>query len=117
MRRCLIHFFICICPFIGLGQIDSGVVVVEPTLYDAQFIKYWDHLWEVGVLITQDSIIVNNEREEPIIIPTDFPLHQKVSYHALDQDTSYAMVIERLNYTNLSFSIIGSTYSALTGSK
>jgi hypothetical protein len=81
--------------------------VPNPSEYDSQFLKYWEYLKPHPVTIFMDSIIVNNARDYPVIIPTDLPLNEEIIYECIQDKIKYTLKVKRINYTNVEFSIIG----------
>jgi len=82
-------------------------LVLDSSQYDSNFIKYWEHVKNYGVIFSKDSIIIEGDKSNAVIIPTDLPLEQNVTYKAIQGDTTYILVVNRLNYTNIYFLIIG----------
>lgn len=104
----IILFVFLISHLLLSSQNDYNKVIVKDTsLYDNDFITYWSYLKSYGVYISNDSIIVGGNREDVIIIPTDLPLKQEVKYETTKGDTNYLLIVNRQNYTNVCFSIIG----------
>lgn len=54
-----------------------------------------------------DSIIVNNETQNPVIIPTDLPENTVIRYSCQKRRTTYNLLVRRLNYTDVYFKIFG----------
>jgi hypothetical protein len=73
--------------------------------YDPGFLKYWQYVKPYKLKIINDSIIVNNEINRPIIIPTDYQLSKEFTYKAVTNDTIFKLTIRRINYTNFHYSI------------
>lgn len=104
----IILFVFLISNDLLFSQNDYNKVVVNDTnLYDNDFINYWGYLKNYGVYISNDSIIVGGNREDVIIIPTDLPLKQDIKYKTTKGDTTYLLIVNRQNYTNVYFLIIG----------
>ena len=101
-------FALLICANSYSQNADSSVVVKDSSQYDRNFIKYWGHLRNHGVVISNDSIVVAGDKKDAIIIPTDLPLKQDVQFVAAKGDTMYVLTVNRQNYTNIHFSIVGS---------
>jgi hypothetical protein len=73
--------------------------------YDQGFLRYWQYVKPYKLKIINDSIIVNNEINNPIIIPTDYQLSKEFTYKSVTNDTTFKLAIRRLNYTNFHYSI------------
>lgn len=79
----------------------------DSSQYDTQFVAKWGDLKSNGVELRKDSIIISGDIDHVVIIPTDLPLKQDVKYQAIKGDIIYDLVVNRLNYTNVYFSIVG----------
>lgn len=105
---CLFLFFAAISVN---GQSDStkkwGIDVKKITEYDFTFLRYWEYLDPLSVIISKDSIVVNHKKEYPVMIPTGLPLNQEVVYEAKLEKVNYTLKVKRVNYTNVEFEIIG----------
>ncbi len=86
---------------------DWKMDVKDSTEYDIDFISYWKYVKPYSLLITNDSIIVNNNRNDPILIPTDLIINQENYYESNINDTVYKLIVKRVNYTNIEYSIEG----------
>mgnify|MGYP006152956837 CR=1 FL=1 len=91
---------------------ESGVK--DSSAYDINFLKYWGH---VNPLIIKDSIIVHNDHDDAILIPTDLPLNKKCLYFSKTNDTTYWLAVKRINYTNIEFLIEGKAEGKLVFSR
>uniref|UniRef100_UPI0040492FB8 hypothetical protein n=1 Tax=Flavobacterium sp. TaxID=239 RepID=UPI0040492FB8 len=83
------------------------VKIKDSTQYDIEFLNYWKHVKPYALKITNDSIIVNKEYNDPILIPKDLPLNQAIYYELKSKDTLYQMTVKRVNFTNIEYTIIG----------
>ncbi len=86
---------------------DKGDSKPDSSQYDETFLARWEDLISNGIALRKDSIIIDNEISEVILIPTDLPIKEDVNYSAVKNDTIYSLVVTRLNYTNVKFSIVG----------
>jgi len=55
------------------------------------------------VSLIDDTIIVNNDRDGHIIIPTDLPLNQQVTYQKTDNSKKQVLTVKRINYSTLEY--------------
>lgn len=85
------------------------VEIKDSTAYDIGFINYWRHVKPYSLKITNDSIVVNKEYHDPILIPTDLRLNQESYYELKSNDTLYQLTVKRVNYTNIEYLIKGKT--------
>ena len=103
-----ISFILIICTSTSYSQITKWKPkIIDSTEYDASFLKYWEHVKPFDLIMTYDSIIVNNEKNNPILIPTDLPKNIDVHYSCIADDTLYKLTVRRVNYTNLQYEING----------
>lgn len=91
------------------SQNDWVVEIKDSTQYDIGFLNYWQYVKPYSLTITNDSIIVNKEYHDPILIPTDLTLNQDSYYELKSNDTLYQLTVRRVNYTNIDYSIKGKT--------
>jgi len=59
-----------------------------------------------SVALIADSIIVNNDRADAIIIPTDLPLNEIIIYSAKRGDKLYKLTVKRINYSTVEYEYI-----------
>jgi hypothetical protein len=59
-----------------------------------------------SVTLIADSIIVNNNRADAIIIPTDLPLNEIIIYGAKRGDKLYKLTVKRINYSTVEYEYI-----------
>lgn len=81
----------------------TSFIIRNPSQYSREFIedfkkKHSQPKIETVVFI-DDTIIINNDRSDLIIIPTDLPLNKKVKYVAQREHFSYKLIVKRINYT------------------
>jgi len=97
-----------ICNLTSYSQITTWKPkIIDSTEYDVGFLKYWEHVKPFDLIITHDSIIVNNEKNNPILIPTDLPKNTDVHYTCIADGALYKLTVRRVNYTNLQYEING----------
>lgn len=56
------------------------------------------------VTLIGDTIIINNDRENFILIPTDLPLDRFVTYGKSADGIKYTLTVKRINYSTLEYS-------------
>lgn len=83
------------------------IEVAHPEAYDADFLSYWEYIKPHPIRFAQDSIVIDHDRDHPILIPSDIPLNQAVHYQCSTPDTLFDLVLTRVNYTNLEYSLVG----------
>jgi len=103
-----IYIILIICNSTSYSQITTWKPkIIDSTEYDAGFLIYWEHVKPFDLIITHDSIIVNNEKNNPILIPTDLPKNSDVHYTCIEDGVLYKLTVRRVNYTNLQYEING----------
>lgn len=55
------------------------------------------------VSLLNDTIIINNDKKDLIIIPTDLPLNRKIVYEAQTSDMIYMLTVKRVNYSTIEY--------------
>jgi len=93
--------------FLFSQEHKKEIVVKDSSEYDIGFIKYWNHLEDYNVVLSNDSIIIGGDKNNAIIIPTDLPLKQNIKYLTFQNSIKYELIVNRLNYTNIYYSIVG----------
>lgn len=86
---------------------DNKGAMLDSSQYDEVFLERWGSLTSNRIILRKDSIIIDSVISEVILIPTDLPIKEDVNYSAVKNDTMYSLVVTRLNYTNIKFSIVG----------
>ena len=110
IRFTLFFHAIFIVTFIS-GYSQNSIIEVwksdikDTSQYDHSFLKYWEYVKPNRLKIVHDSIIINNETNNPIIIPTEYPVGKEFRYSAFLHDTTYYLVVKRINYTNFQYSL------------
>jgi hypothetical protein len=109
-RTWLLAYFILTTNF-QLGYSQKTVqekwkpAIKDSTKYDQDFLKYWQYVKPYKLKIINDSIIVNNEINSPIIIPTDYQLGKEFIFKVVSNDSIFKLAIRRINFTNFHYSI------------
>jgi|GEM_PF-1874707 len=86
---------------------DWKLEIRDSSNYNQSFLKYWRFVKPNPLTIKNDSIIINNDVFNPIIIPTDLPLNEQLLYDYHTNDTIYELKAKRINFTDIEFSING----------
>jgi hypothetical protein len=55
------------------------------------------------VALIDDTIIINNDRENIILIPTDLPLNQPITYEESAKGIKYILTVKRINFSTLEY--------------
>jgi len=55
------------------------------------------------VSLIDDIIIINNDQVGHIIIPTDLPLNQQVTYQKIENSKKQVLTVKRINYSTLEY--------------
>ncbi|MBK8486937.1 MAG: hypothetical protein IPL48_04010 [Bacteroidetes bacterium] len=81
-------------------------IVKDETKYSQIFLKEFKERHSVyeTVSLIDDTIIVNNDRVGQIIIPTDLPLNQQVTYTKTENSKKQVLTVKRINYSTLEYS-------------
>ena len=88
--------------------IENGTTefyIKDKTKYSENFIsefKKYHGIYETVSLI-EDTIIINNAKEEFIIIPTDLPLNTIVIYGKTEKDKEQILTVKRINISTLEY--------------
>ena len=77
----------------------------------SEFKKYYG-MYETVFLI-EDTIIVNNDREGFVIIPTDLPLNKTIIYEKVEKEKEQILTIKRINISTLEYNY----YETVNGKK
>jgi hypothetical protein len=107
LKASILTLFLLLNILNATGQEEWSLEVVEPSLYHSDFLTHWNWVKPYTVRISKDSIIVNNEIEDPIIIPTDLPENKQVQYMSQSKQITYRLSVCRVNYTDVLFEISG----------
>jgi len=79
--------------------------IKDETKYSKNFIsefKKYHGMYETVSLI-DDTIIVNNDRKELIIIPTDLPLNKTIIYEKTEKEKEQILTVRRVNFSTLEY--------------
>ncbi len=79
--------------------------IKDETRYSKTFIKEFKkyHSSYETVSLIDDTIIVNNDRRELIIIPTDLPLKKTVTYEKTEKNKKKSLYITRINISTIEY--------------
>ncbi|NVK27782.1 MAG: hypothetical protein HWE14_07045 [Flavobacteriia bacterium] len=94
----------------AFAQGSPRVYISDTSQYDQSLIDHWLELKPNSLYISHDTIVVDGEVNQPLLLPTDLPLNQKVHYIGSKGDTVFQMLITRKNYTDLFFQMHGSIH-------
>jgi hypothetical protein len=80
--------------------------IKDESQYSANFISEFKekHKGYKSVSLIEDSIIINNDRTDIILIPTDLPLNKSVTYEKNIDETKYALTVKRISFSTLEYS-------------
>ena len=80
--------------------------IKDETKYSENFLSEFKKHHEIyeTVSLIEDTIIVNNDKENIIIIPTDLPLNKKVIYEKTEKEKKQVLTINRVNISTLEYS-------------
>jgi len=87
------------------NQSNTKYFIKDESKYSQTFLtefKARHSVYETVALI-DDTIIVNNDRVGHIIIPTDLPLNQQVTYEKTENSNKYILTVKRINYSTLEY--------------
>lgn len=90
-------------------QADWQPVIKNKQLYANSFLSYFNYVQPESLYISADSIVVANDVNGAIIIPTDLPLNQTIRYTGKQQEKTYMLLVMRINYTNVWYTLIDET--------
>ena len=79
--------------------------IKDETKYSENFLsefKKYHGCYETVSLI-EDTIIVNNDKENLIIIPTDLPLNKKIIYEKIEKEKEKVLIVKRVNFSTLEY--------------
>ena len=86
-------------------KMPTKFYIKDKTKYSKQFIsefKKYHGIYETVSLI-EDTIIINNDRKELIIIPTDLPLNKIIVYKNEDKENEQTLSVKRVNISTLEY--------------
>ena len=97
------------------NTIPTEFYIKDETAYSKNFIsqfKQYHGMYETVSLI-EDTIIVNNDREDFIIIPTDLPLNELFFYGKAEKEKEQILTVKRVNISTLEYTY----YETVNGTK
>jgi len=118
MKNIFVTFLTAILSYsYAYSQDNWDVEIKDSTAYDIGFLNYWRHVKPYSLKITNDSIIVDSEFNDPILIPTDLTLNKECHYVSNVNDTTYLLIVKRVNYTNIEYLIEGNLKNGIIFSR
>lgn len=86
-------------------QSNTKFFIKDETKYSQTFLAEFksSHSIYETVSLIDDTIIVNNARVGRIIIPTDLPLNQLVTYEKTENSKKQVLTVKRINYSTLEY--------------
>lgn len=93
----------------GFCATDNPTIfyIQDSTQYSAAFLQQFHqrhNIYETVSLIG-DSIIINNDRKDCMLLPTRLPLNKPVLYELKKGTTGYGLTITRINYSTVEYSM------------
>lgn len=88
------------------NQTSTKFFIKDESMYSQTFLTEFKarHSVYETVSLIDDTIIVNNDRVGLIIIPTDLPLNQQVTYTKTEESKKQVLTVKRINYSTLEYS-------------
>ncbi|MCR6639843.1 MAG: hypothetical protein NVV82_12910 [Sporocytophaga sp.] len=88
------------------GNRQTTFFIKDETTYSQIFLKEFKkrHSIYESVTLIDDTIIVNNDQVGHIIIPTDLPLNEQVTYTTAEDSKKSVLIVKRINYSTLVYS-------------
>ena len=71
--------------------------------YDSSFVSYWGYVRPYSVKFSEDSIIIDGNTNDAILLPTDLVLDETYTYRSTKNDTLFTLSVRRVNFTNVTF--------------
>jgi hypothetical protein len=84
------------------GDYPAYFVVNNPELYSEDFVGYW-HGFSDSMTISSDSVMVENDKNHTILIPTALPLNEEVVYASKDEAITTMLKIKRTDYSTVTY--------------
>jgi diphthamide synthase subunit DPH2 len=87
--------------------------------YSDSFLKEFKkrHSIYETVSLLNDTIVVNNDKEDFVLIPTDLPLNVEVVYEAEKETDAHTLKVKRINISTLEYSYIRKNNGRITEQK
>lgn len=101
------------------NQSNTKFFIKDENMYSQTFLaefKARHSIYETVSLI-DDTIIVNNDRIGHIIIPTDLPLNQQVTYQKTETGKKQVLTVKRINYSTLEYNYYEETNGQKTNQR
>jgi hypothetical protein len=88
------------------GKQQTAFFIKDETKYSQIFLKEFKkrHSIYETVTLIDDTIIVNNDQVGHIIIPTDLPLNEQVTYTTAEDNKKLVLIVKRINYSTIEYS-------------
>ena len=86
---------------------DGNLFVHDTTQYSVAFLKTLkeSHAEYKSVELHMDSIILDGNRKEPILLPNGLPLNVELVYEAHEKGTDTRMTIKRINFVSVEYKL------------
>lgn len=90
---------------VNSNQSNTKFFIKDESKYSQTFLTEFKarHSVYETVSLIDDTIIVNNDRVGHIIIPTDLPLNQQVTYQKTENSKKQVLTVKRINYSTLEY--------------
>ncbi len=100
-------------------QLNTKFFIGDETKYSQTFLMEFKdrHSIYETVSLIDDTIIINNDRVEHIIIPTDLPLNQQVTYKKTVNGKKQVLTVKRINYSTLEYNYYEETNGQKTNQR
>lgn len=87
------------------SQSNTKFFIKDESKYSKTFLSEFKarHSVYESVSLIDDTIIVNNDKVGHIIIPTDLPLNQQVTYEKTEKGKKQILTVKRINYSTLEY--------------
>jgi hypothetical protein len=89
------------------SRVPTSFFIKDSTKYSKEFLKDFKEKHSLNkvetVALIDDTIIINNDRKGLIVIPTDLPLDKKIVYEGKRKDTTYRLIVKRINYSTIEY--------------
>lgn len=84
---------------------ETVFFIKNESMYSTNFLTEFKarHSVYQTVSLIDDTIIINNDRTGHIIIPTDLPLNQQVTYQKAENNKKQVLTLKRINYSTLEY--------------
>ncbi len=91
---------------LNLSQSNTKFFIKDESKYSHTFLAEFKarHIVYEKVSLIDDTLIVNNDQIGHIIIPTDLPLNQEVTYQKTENSKKQILTVKRINFSTLEYS-------------